>query len=68
MPGVKTLTFDNGKEFAAHAHIDEQLQSTTYFAKPFGSLDPGSYEKFNGLLQLIHPQEMKHVCGALMNN
>ena len=25
---VKTLTFDNGKEFAAHAYIDEQLQST----------------------------------------
>jgi hypothetical protein len=31
---VKTLTFDNGKEFAAHAHIDAQLQSTTYFARP----------------------------------
>jgi len=25
---VKTLTFDNGKEFAGHAYIDEQLQST----------------------------------------
>jgi len=25
---VKTLTFDNGKEFAGHAHIDQQLQST----------------------------------------
>jgi len=34
---VKTLTFDNGKEFAAHAHIDAQLQSTTYFARPFAS-------------------------------
>ena len=22
---VKTLTFDNGKEFAGHAYIDEQL-------------------------------------------
>ena len=34
---VKTLTFDNIKEFAANAHIDEQLQSTTYFARPFAS-------------------------------
>jgi len=34
---VKTLTFDNGKEFAAHAHIDEQLQSSTHFARPFAS-------------------------------
>ena len=32
---VKTLTFDNGKEFAGHAYIDEQLQSTAYFARPF---------------------------------
>ena len=32
---VKTLTFDNGKEFAGHAHIDQQLQSTAYFARPF---------------------------------
>ena len=30
---VKTLTSDNGKEFAAHAHIDEQLQSKDYFAR-----------------------------------
>jgi IS30 family transposase len=34
---VKTLTFDNGKEFAGHAYIDEQLQSTIYFARPFAS-------------------------------
>ena len=25
---VKPLTFDNGKEFARHAYINEQLQST----------------------------------------
>ena len=24
---VKTLTFDNGKEFARHAHIDERLKA-----------------------------------------
>lgn len=32
---VKTLTFDNGKEFAEHQRIDTALQSTTYFADPF---------------------------------
>jgi IS30 family transposase len=25
---VKTLTYDNGKEFAGHGQIDEQLQNT----------------------------------------
>ncbi len=34
---VKTLTINNGKEFAAHSYIDEQLQSTTYSARPFVS-------------------------------
>ncbi len=37
---VKTLTFDNGKEFAGHAHIDQQLQ-TAYFARPFASWERG---------------------------
>jgi IS30 family transposase len=39
LQGGKTLTFDNGREFAGHAHIYEQLQSTTYFARPFASLE-----------------------------
>jgi IS30 family transposase len=48
---VKTLTFENGKEFAAHAHIDEQLQSTAYFARPFANWERESNESHNGLLR-----------------
>jgi IS30 family transposase len=33
-PRVKTLTYDNGKEFASHTQIDQALQSTGYFARP----------------------------------
>ena len=47
---AKTLTFDNGKEFTAHAHIDDQLQSTAYFARPFASWERGSNENLKGLL------------------
>ena len=54
---VKTLTFDNGKEFAAHAHIDEQLQSTAYFARPFASWERGSNENLNGLLRQYIPKK-----------
>ena len=54
---VKTLTFDNGKEFAAHIHIDEELQSTTYFARPFASWERGSNENFNGLLRQYIPKK-----------
>ena len=34
---VKTLTFDNDKEFAVHGQVDEQLQNTAYFGRPFAS-------------------------------
>jgi IS30 family transposase len=47
---AKAPTFDKGKEFAAHAHIDEQLQSTTYFARPFASWERGINRNFNSLL------------------
>jgi IS30 family transposase len=54
---VKTLTFDNGKEFAAHAHIDQQLRSTAYFARPFTSWERGSNENLNGLLRQYIPKK-----------
>ena len=56
-PLVKTLTFDNGKEFAEHARIDTALQSTTYFADPFASWQRGSNENFNGLLRQYIPKK-----------
>ena len=54
---VKTLTFDNGKEFAGHAHIDQQLQSTAYFARPFASWERGSNENLNGLFRQYVPKK-----------
>jgi IS30 family transposase len=54
---VKTLTFDNGKEFAGHAHIDQQLQSTAYFARPFASWERGRNENLNGLLRQYVPKK-----------
>lgn len=32
---VKTITFDNGKEFAQHATIGKALGSTSYFSDPY---------------------------------
>lgn len=34
---VKTITFDNGLEFAHHEYIAKQLKATTYFAHPYHS-------------------------------
>ena len=54
---VKTLTYDNGKEFCGHAQIDQALGSTGYFARPFASWERGSNENFNGLLRQYVPKK-----------
>ena len=54
---VKTLTFDNGKEFAAHRLINQQLNCTAYFARPFASWERGSNENLNGLLRQYIPKK-----------
>ena len=54
---VKTLTYDNGKEFARHVHVDQELQSTGYFARPFASWERGSNENLNGLLGQYIPKK-----------
>ena len=54
---VKTLTYDNGREFCGHAKIDEALGSTGYFARPFASWERGSNENFNGLLRQYVPKK-----------
>ena len=48
---VKTLTYDNGKEFCGHALIDEMLGRMGYFGRPFASWERGFKENFNGLLR-----------------
>jgi IS30 family transposase len=54
---VKTLTYENGKEFAAYIQIDQALNSTSYFAGPFASWEQGSNENFNGLLRQYVPKK-----------
>ena len=48
---VRTLTYDNDKEFSGHARIYEALGSSGYFARPFASWERGSNENLNGLLR-----------------
>lgn len=53
---LHTLTFDNGKEFAAHAIIDAVLDSTSYFAHPYSSWERGLNENTNGLIRQYFPK------------
>jgi IS30 family transposase len=53
---VQTLTYDNGKEFADHAVIDQALGSKAYFADPYSSWQRGSNENLNGLIRQYIPK------------
>jgi IS30 family transposase len=45
------LTADNGKEFAGHEKIKEQLKADVYFAHPYSSWERGLNENTNGLIR-----------------
>jgi IS30 family transposase len=46
-----TITADNGKEFADHETIKEQLNADVYFAHPYHSWERGLNENTNGLIR-----------------
>jgi IS30 family transposase len=54
---VKTITFDNGREFCQHSDIAQQLECKTYFAKPYHSWQRGLNENHNGLLRQYFPKQ-----------
>lgn len=51
IPYIKTITADNGKEFADHKFVAEQLGIDYYFARPYHSWERGSNENLNGLVR-----------------
>src|SRR5690554_18439 len=55
---AKTITVDNGKEFANHALVDKVLKTTTYFANPYASWERGLNEQVNGKVRDYFPKKM----------
>lgn len=53
---LKTLTFDNGTEFAHHERIAEALPLNVYFADPYASYQRGTNENTNGLIRRYLPK------------
>jgi IS30 family transposase len=54
---LKTITSDNGKEFAAHQLISKELSIDFYFAHPYASWERGTNENTNGLIRQYLPKE-----------
>lgn len=56
---VKTITYDNGKEFVEHEAVAKDLGCDSYFATPYHSWERGQNENANGLLRQYFPKSME---------
>ena len=54
---VKTITLDNGGEFAAHSLVSEKTGAEIYFAKPYASWQRGTNENINGRIRRLWPKK-----------
>ncbi|HUT11730.1 MAG TPA: IS30 family transposase [Thermoguttaceae bacterium] len=52
----KTLTLDNGKEFAEHEQLEVEAALKIYFAKPYCAWQRGTNENTNGLIRQFFPK------------
>ena len=52
----KTLTLDNGKEFAEHEQLAVEAALRIYFAKPYSAWQRGTNENTNGLIRQFFPK------------
>jgi transposase, IS30 family len=55
-PLRRSMTFDNGKEFAKHPRLTAHLGLEVYFADPYASWQRGTNENLNGLLRQFFPK------------
>lgn len=53
---IKSITTDNGMEFAAHEIISKSLGVPVYFADPYSSWQKGAIENANGLVRQYIPK------------
>ncbi len=53
---IKTLTLDNGSEFADFKAIEEETKITIYFAEPHSPWQRGSIENINDLYRFFYPK------------
>lgn len=53
---IKTITLDNGSEFADFLNIEKDLQTTIYFADPHSPWQRGLNENTNDILRFFYPK------------
>ncbi len=56
VPFVRTVTLDNGSEFATHTEVAAATNADIYFAKPHASWQRGTNENTNGRIRRFWPK------------
>jgi IS30 family transposase len=56
---VKTITNDNGKEFANHKEVAKKLEADVYFCNPYASYERGLNKYTNKLIRQFYPKSME---------
>ncbi len=56
---VKTITTDNGSEFADFKYIERHIDTQVFFAHPYSSWEKGRIENINGLVRQYITKDMK---------
>jgi len=54
---VRTVTLDNGGEFADHVRVSRETGADVYFAKPYASWQRGTNENTNGRIRRFWPKK-----------
>ena len=54
---LKTITFDNGKEFSGHQEIAKEFNVKTYFTTPYTSQEKGTVENRIGVIRRFFPKK-----------
>jgi len=53
---VKTITYDNGLEFAHHQAVSDALGASAYFCTPYHSWEKGGVENYNRNVRVFFPK------------
>jgi IS30 family transposase len=54
---LKTITFNNGKEFSGHQEIAKEFNLKTYFTTPYTSQEKGTVENRIGVIRRFFPKK-----------
>lgn len=54
---LKTITYDNDLSFANHTFINKQLNTKSYFTRPYTAQDKGTIENRNGVIRRFFPKK-----------